>query len=541
MPARLLCKSGDEVLIRVMRFRGRPPDVAAEARFSETGGTIGRSSQCTLPLPDPDRHISRIQAEINFEGDQFVLVDRGSASCIQRNGVDVGPGQTVALQDGDELHVGDYVLRVELPAVTMTVPDDSSRPYDPFADLVGNPAPKAEVPKDHPLAGGAAPLIPDDFDPFGKSALVPRGKNAAAMPQPAARREDSLDALFGLGEPPGAASRGAKPPDDLFGGPPAHNTASAEDPFAALQAPPSPGFDPVPDQAPEIHNPMPLPTAQPLANDGFLSWKTPEGAASSSIAGKTIAATARMKPPPAIPGGGTPAGPTLSRDAPRRFAQPRSHSPDVQALLDALLAGAALQELPKDPARGGKEPRQLDEEVMERMGALLRHFVQGAIDLLATRATLKTEMRSPMTVIAPQGNNPLKFSPDASTALALLMASPMPRGFMSPDMAVQDAMNDLVAHQVGVLAGMRAALQGLLARFEPKALEARLTNKSMLDSMLPKNRKAKLWEQFENTFNEVSKEAEDDFEALFSREFVRAYEAQIKSLEDRDTIKKPRR
>jgi predicted component of type VI protein secretion system len=72
-------------------------------------------------------------------------------------------------------------------------------------------------------------------------------------------------------------------------------------------------------------------------------------------------------------------------------------------------------------------------------------------------------------------------------------------------------------------------------------LEKRLANRSMLDSVLPANRKAKLWEQFENTFNEVSKEAEDDFEKLFSREFVKAYEAQITALEQRGPSSKPRR
>ena len=52
----------------------------------------------------------------------------------------------------------------------------------------------------------------------------------------------------------------------------------------------------------------------------------------------------------------------------------------------------------------------------------------------------------------------------------------------------------------------------------------------VLDSMLPMGRKARLWELFSELFAEISREAEDDFEALFGREFVRAYEQQISRL-----------
>ena len=48
--------------------------------------------------------------------------------------------------------------------------------------------------------------------------------------------------------------------------------------------------------------------------------------------------------------------------------------------------------------------------------------------------------------------------------------------------------------------------------------------------MLPMTRRARLWELFTEMFAEISREAEDDFEALFGREFVRAYEEQINRL-----------
>jgi type VI secretion system FHA domain protein len=141
-------------------------------------------------------------------------------------------------------------------------------------------------------------------------------------------------------------------------------------------------------------------------------------------------------------------------------------------------------------------------------------------------------MHATVTVIASQDNNPLKFSPEATSALAYLLAASTPRGFMKPEAAVIDAMNDLRAHQFGVIAGMRAALDGVIERFQPGRLETRLSPPSRLGALVPMNRKARLWEQFEALFNEVSKEAEDHFDALFSDAFVRSYEEQIRALDE---------
>ncbi|WP_334188195.1 type VI secretion system-associated FHA domain protein TagH, partial [Noviherbaspirillum sp.] len=198
--------------------------------------------------------------------------------------------------------------------------------------------------------------------------------------------------------------------------------------------------------------------------------------------------------------------------------------------LAALLAGAGLKEAPRDLVSG--KQLEMDEQTMMRLGRLMRLFAQGVIDLLAARTTLKSEMHAAVTVIASQGNNPLKFSPEATSALAYLLAASTPRGFMKPETAVLDAMNDLLAHEVGVVAGMRAALEGILDRFRPAELETRLASRSRLGGGLVINRKARLWEQFEALYSEVSREAQDDFEALFSDAFVKSYEEQIRILEE---------
>jgi FHA domain-containing protein len=189
-----------------------------------------------------------------------------------------------------------------------------------------------------------------------------------------------------------------------------------------------------------------------------------------------------------------------------------------QALLRALLEGLGLERWPDD--------RSVDAETVRRVGALLRSAVQGTIDLLRARATIKSEVQAHMTMIVARDNNPLKFSPTAETALAHLLG-PAQRGFMSATAAMDDAYRDLVAHQFGFTAGTRAALADVLRRFDPATLEERLASKSMLDTVLPAHRKAKLWDLFAERFTQISAEAEDDFQRLFGKEFLRAYEAQV--------------
>ena len=83
------------------------------------------------------------------------------------------------------------------------------------------------------------------------------------------------------------------------------------------------------------------------------------------------------------------------------------------------------------------------------------------------------------------------------------------------------------AHEVGVIAGMRAALAAVLKRFDPAVLEQRLGKGGLLDSLVPNAREGKLWNLFSERFQEIFREAEDDFQALFGKAFIKAYEEQV--------------
>ena len=194
-------------------------------------------------------------------------------------------------------------------------------------------------------------------------------------------------------------------------------------------------------------------------------------------------------------------------------ATPASFAPDV--LTEAFLRGAGLTP--------SSLPNGLSPEIMTTIGSLLRSATAGAIDMLAARAATKREVQASVTIISVQANNPLKFLPNADSALLQLLGKKMP-GFMRADVAMKDAFEDLRAHEVGVIAGTRAALTEVLGKFDPAVLGDKLTKGSVLESLMPSARKAKLWDMYLERYLQIRREAEDDFQSIFGRAFVQAYE-----------------
>jgi type VI secretion system protein len=183
-------------------------------------------------------------------------------------------------------------------------------------------------------------------------------------------------------------------------------------------------------------------------------------------------------------------------------------------LLQAFLRGAGLDHLRIDPAQALAQ--------MEAIGRSYRLMVEGLIDVLRARSSLKGEFRLQQTMIRPVENNPLKFAPNVDEALLLLLRHGN-QAFMPPDQAIADSFDDLRAHQLAVMAGVEAAIKALLKRFEPAQLEARMGKPGALSNLFG-SRQAQHWQQFTELYTQISREAEDDFQVLFGREFSRAYE-----------------
>jgi predicted component of type VI protein secretion system len=80
-------------------------------------------------------------------------------------------------------------------------------------------------------------------------------------------------------------------------------------------------------------------------------------------------------------------------------------------------------------------------------------------------------------------------------------------GFMRADVAMRDAFDDLRAHEVGVIAGTRAALTEVLGKFDPAVLGEKLAKGSVLESVMLSARKAKLWDMYLERYLQIRREA----------------------------------
>lgn len=582
------------IRLTVSTFNGLPPSQPLSAQFDELGGDIGRADTNQLVLPDPERTISRVHARVLFRANSgYGIVDQGS-NAISVNGIQLGKGREAAIQPGDRIQIGGYVLLVEAAVAGTTT-------SDPFADFFGLAPASATQPsirRDRaaadplglfggtasrtPLPGSAAPPppaaappappaaplaggIPADWDPFappppaarptaapapsaGARALgldLGAGAPAPLIPDlpgaPAGASGDSLDALFGLGA--GAPPAGNPLAQSLLGEAVAQpNMAGHADPLQALGMLPAAAGQALPDTTSELNRPFippaapaPSPAQRPQPDAGAMATLNsldPSGTLSGAVVswndsageGRTII-RAGKKPDaaPAVPVAAPVATPAeLPATAPAAATAPPAAAPaaDTDALLAAFREGLGLPHLPA----GGLTP-----EFMRLLGQLTHESARGTVDLLVARAALKREVRADATMIVARENNPLKFSPTAEVALGHLLG-PTVRGFIEPQRAMRDAFDDLRAHQLAFLAGMRAALEGLLQRFDPASLESRLTQKSVLSSLLPAARKAQLWSVFQQEYQQIAGELADDFHQVFGREFLRAYEAQLDAL-----------
>lgn len=386
------------------------------------------------------------------------------------------------------------------------------------------------------LAPGRA-LLPDDFDPFALP--VPKASAAEATATAGAgsggggrgvfddlipgAAPASIDQLFCLqpGErdpladfmadltPPRAAgsSAGSGAGANSDAGAGAGAAAASTDPMAMFGAVPEvwlphDAMSTPADNVPELRAAFLPPSVSRPVPPPVPHWPVPHPEADAPSE-PARAVSPLPGPPPTSP------------------ANDDAWSGDPRELWAAFCEGAGVALSP---------PQGINPELMRVVGGLLHAAVAGTLQLMMVRATAKHELRAQVTMIQARNNNPLKFSPDARSALEQMLAPPM-RGFLAGPAAMTDAMHDLVGHTIGTMAGTRAALEGVLDRFTPQQLEAKLVSRSMLDSLLPMNRKAKLWELYLHHFDTIRNEAHDDFHTLFGRAFLAAYEQQLDRLQ----------
>ena len=499
--------------------------------------TIGRGAECSVRLDDAKKHVSRVHAVVDLQGERHVLTVMSSVNPVLLNSARIGPGESAPVRAEDVIEIGDFSVQLlELHEARPTPGASSARQVAASAFDFG-------------LAGGGD-TVPGD-DPFkGLDDLLPAKPRPATLPEPgpdpfqlAPRKSDGL--VEGLG---------AMSHLDL--GQPSENT----DPLMSLlNSSPGmsrgfdgPSFNPQPLASPAASLDQILgrgpakPIGQPLAD---LSQHHAGGSSNidhvqpihMAYRPQPIATpAARSAPPPPVSAPSSPPDPFGGFDPFASLIHPKS-PPPVQvepepapepiettsplassAALLAFLEGAGLAHLQVSEADA--------EAFLRESGTIVRASVEGLIGLLLARSELKKEMRAEdRTMVASRDNNPLKLMTDPQEAMGYLFdkRERLSGAFLPPVQAVHDACDDLRVHEIALMAGMRAAFQGALKRFEPQLIEREADKQKGGFSL---NKKLKLWDAFVAYHEKLSRDAEDDLLKVFGREFLGTYMAQVRRL-----------
>ncbi|MFL9900644.1 type VI secretion system-associated FHA domain protein TagH [Paraburkholderia fungorum] len=429
-------------------------------------------------------------------------------------------------------HVSPELQAFSLPQPARQEPARTAPPaagipadYDPLADALA----QWETPAQAGSASYAATPrhAPQEAPPWPAAAAAP-----APQGGPTGLPPGLLDTSV-----PGAA---ATPFDDLFGTPSASSASST--PFApgvpvvpvvvpvvAPQAASVRLVTPAPSNAPSPPVPPVAPSpVEPFAPSAAAPFASPSEPPFAPVAPPTSAPPPTAEGAPAqafaaeVAGSGQPAMPSATRTT---RATPARQDAPVSASANAATFQALLEGLGLDPSRAPNLP---EPEFARLIGEMLRESLRGTMAVLRARSMTKREARLDTTMIVARDNNPLKFFPDVDSALAQMLTG-RNAGYLPPDEALKRAFNDIEAHELAVLAGMRAALAHVLGRFDPASLEAQLKEPGALEKVLS-NRKAKLWDLFVESQGAVAREADDDVQKLYGRAFNDAYEAQIEAL-----------
>ena len=473
--------------------------------------SIGRSPENNWALPDPQRFMSGTHCWIENRGGTWYVIDT-STNGVFINGSDqrMAKNDSVALKIGDQIRIGDYEL--ELAQQDSSSPGVSSSALpDPFLD-------------DDDFFSQAETSISEAAPQDGRQELKEVNTPLSQMDSSLLGSSVSIDDLYQLDEeetpepPPSLASGGNQgsvldhhfsSPHVQQSPPPAATPPPADDDLLNKYAVP---LDEIPDnwdddfdEDDQTEQPPSAAPAAPSIPDSYSAPAAEPHSAAEPAQPSTPAA--EYTPPP-------PAQPPPAQHTPA----PAARSLNADSAIAAFAAGA---ELDLDLLQVA------DEEAFFRdLGGLLKTMTQGLMQAIASRGQVKSEFRLEQTMIAPTENNPFKFSVSPKEAM-LRLINRTDGAYLSGSQAASEAVDDINAHQLAVMAGTEAALKSILHRFDPDKLEKRFSKDSKSVSLL---KKARYWDFYKVLYTEISEAVDDDFQQLFGAEFSNAYEQQLDRL-----------
>lgn len=518
-----------------------PPGIAlGEDRrtLSAAGARIGRGQDNDWVLNDPERFLSSKHCQVVQEGESYYLVDLSTnGTFVNGSSEPLGRGKRVALNDGDSFDVGEYRFKVNVTGAAMGFPDDpfkdspsqlASGKASPFGDSkdVNN-----NIFMSNQYGGEINDIAPDEFkvtDPLqaidnaqkvNNSFADPLAESGSPFGNPSSADNNKLVDDFDLGGEAEGSSRGsqhegqnrltdaldwpqAKPeagllPDD-WGEDISILNASAQPSRRTSESPAENRF--LPDDDSLILNKQARPVAPGRRQKQAITPPAP----------RPKAAARERTPPPAPP----PVMAPPSAPTPR----PSNAKPPSATEVGSLIGALGIDQ-------SGLSEEQLN-EINATVGVMMRETLEGLMQILRSRASIKNEFRINITTIQPVENNPIKFSANVDEIIELMFVR-RTRAYKEPVEAMRESFNTIADHQLAMIAGIRSAFRAALGKFDPIILQEEFKQTGTRRSGIFKG---SMWNAYEEYYQGLVNDMERSFHELFGDEFVHAYEDQLRKL-----------
>ncbi len=162
----------------------------------------------------------------------------------------------------------------------------------------------------------------------------------------------------------------------------------------------------------------------------------------------------------------------------------------------------------------------LSQGELEAIGRLVRTLVLGVLDLHASAAGAKQDLRAEdRTMMAVKDNNPLKTDWPQETKLRYMFGGRAAGvGFINPERAAREVLIELIAHNSASGSAARSALESTLKEFAPEALKTRL-----LGSGTKLFESTRAWDAYVKYFEEQGKDMPKWTQRLLDKYFAEAY------------------
>jgi type VI secretion system protein len=506
--------------------------------FNGVGGSIGRGAGNDWVLPDPSKFVSTRHAMIEYTDGNFYLCDTSTNGTFVNDMAEpVVYGSKVQLKHGDRILIGEYELAVPMSADAPGYAAPPQRDSQSGRPSVFDPEPQVASPPPAFFQAPPAPAPEQDFAAEPPPWQLPPGPDLQFPRPPAAELSWDPDRGAGVSvqDPLDIMRDGGGRPDPYAKFPPQGDSSWLDsDPLAdhfamppAAAAQPAATSGQIPEDWDKTTFPS-QPSAPPINQPPRQAPGVPMDWDASPAEQQFAAAPGRppvapQYPPQAARSVPAPGIAPAQRAAPEPRGAAPAPPPHYHGGSDAAALCHILEVAGMDPAAA--QAAAANPQLADTLGVVLQLFVQGMMDVLRARSEVKGTFRLEVTRIGSVENNPLKFCPDGAAALVELFAK-RGSGYLSPVDAVREAFDDTKAHQMAMMAGMQAAFESLMQRFNPDELRREIDPGSGGGVFKALN-KAKYWDGLVDLYTRQMRNSDESFKRLFGEPFAEAYEAQM--------------